>query len=458
MKVSSEKQENSAILLTIEVDAEQVEQALQKTARKVSQRTNIPGFRRGKAPYQIVLQTFGRHALLEEAVDDLGQVVFEQALKDLDIEPYAQAKVVDMQLEPMVLKLRVPIAPTIDLGEYRQMRLDVPAIVVSDEDVDKAIAGLQEQNATWAPVSRGAAWGDRVTLTYSRNQAKPSDPVDMVLKEDTQYPMPGFHARLIDATAGSELKFDLTYPADWADESLRGQIQAFQVQVMEIKVKELPALEELPALVGDYEDLEALKASARKDLTEHEQQRNDNALLQQAIDILIEKAQIEYPQEAEDEELERLLNRQNTRLAQQGMNLDSYLSVLKLTKEAYQEQQRPSAVKSLKSSLILGKLAELEGLRIEQQELEQELSRRAEEAERYLEEKAAGEMLEMLQSTVGQRYVASEILVNKSYGRLLAIVKGEAPELTPADAPTEEPVAPTDATEAENRDDDAPAQ
>jgi len=434
LKVSSEKQENSALLLTIEVENEQVEQALQKTARKISQKTNIPGFRRGKAPYHIVLQTFGRPALLEEAVDDIAKETFEQALKDLNIEPYAQVKVVDVQLEPMVIKLRVPVAPTIDLGDYRQLRLDVPATVVTDEDVDKAIAGLRDQNAAWTPATRGADWGDRVTLTYSRNRAKPSDPVDIVLKEDAPYPMPGFHSRLIGATAGQELTFDLAYPANWHDESLRGQIQNFQVQVMEVKAKELPPLEELPALIGDYDDLDALKASVRKDLTEREQQRIDSELLQKAMDILIEQAKIEYPQEAEEEELDRLLDRQDARLARQGMNLDSYLSVLKMTKDAYREQQRPAAIKTLKTSLILGALAEREGLKIEQEELAGELDRRSEEAERYLEEPEADEMNKMLESAAGQRYIASEMLTDKAYARLLAIVKGEAPELPPAEA------------------------
>ncbi len=441
MKVSSEKQENSVILLTIEVDPEQVEQALQKTARKISQKTNIPGFRRGKAPYHIVLQTFGRPAVLEEAVDDLGQEVFEQALKELNIEPYAQAKVVDMQLEPLVLKLRVPVAPTVELGDYRQLRLDAPPVEVTEEQVDAGIAAMREQNATWAPADRPAEWGDRVTLTYVRNQAKPTDPMDLVLKEDTQYPMPGFHARLVGATAGAELKFDLTYPADWAEESLRGQIQGFVVQVQEVKQKELPEMEELPALIGDYEDLDGLKAGTRKDLLRQAQQRSDAALLQKAIDALIEQAKIEYPQEAEDEELERLLSRQDTRLKQQGMDLETYLSVLKVSRDEYKQQQQPAAAKTLKASLILGELAKTEGLRIERDDLERELDGRIESAQRYLEPDAANEMEEMLRSTAGQRYVASELIADQAYARLLAIVKGEAPELTPpADVPvTAEP-------------------
>jgi len=445
LKVSVEKLEKSAVMLTIEVDKEQVEQALQIAARKIAQKTNIPGFRRGKAPYAMVLQTFGRAAVMEEALGDLGQTAFAKALEETKIEPYAQAKMVDIQMDPLVLKMRVPTAPTVDLGDYRSLRLESPAVEVSDEQVDKAVDNVREQNATWVPVERGATLGDMVTITIAANKEKASEPSDLVLEEESRYPLPGFQAKLIDATAGSELEFNLTIPADWPDKSMAGQIQAFHVQVQEVKQKELPALEELPAIVGDYEDLEALKAGIRKDLAEREAQRNDQQLLQKALDILSEQATIEYPEEVEEEQLDRLLSRQNVSLGRQGMNLESYQKALKVTAAEYREQQRPSAIKALRRTLVLSELAAREKLDLKKEELEQELTARADKAGQYMEEKAAREMVDMLASQAGQNVVASDLITNKVYQRVLDIVKGQAPELPPeAPAATEVPAeAPT---------------
>ena len=139
MKVTAERLENCQVELTIEVDEERVEQELRRAARRVSKRRRIPGFRPGRAPYDAVLRLFGKDALYQEALDDLGQAVFKEVMEKEGIEPFAQAELMDIQFEPMVLKMVVPVAPIIELGDYHQLRLPPPEVTVSDEDVEDAL-------------------------------------------------------------------------------------------------------------------------------------------------------------------------------------------------------------------------------------------------------------------------------------------------------------------------------
>ena len=445
MKVSSERLENCEVMLTIEVDEDRVESAVRQAARKVSRETNIPGFRKGKAPYSIVLQMFGRQTLLQEAMDDLGQEVFEEALKESGIEPYAQADLVDIQLEPLVLKMSVPVEPVVDLGDYRALRLEDRPAEVIDEEIDAEIESLQEQNASWVPAEREAALGDRVTYTMKiDDEEEAGTPRDLVLSEEVRYPAPGFAARIVGAKAGESLDFDITYPEDWPQEDLAGVTRTFHVEIEEIKRQDLPPVEDLPALVGDYEDLDELREGVREQLAEKKDTENDQQLLTKALDILTEQATLEFPKVMVDQEIDSILQRQDSALRQQGLDLENYLKIMKLERDDYAEQQRDDAVQQVKRNLVLGKVVDLEGLKIEKEEIEAQVIERS----RIYGGEVSEEMQAALSSPAGLQYIASEVLAGKGYDRLLAIVKGEAPELETEDAEAEDDAA-TEQADAE---------
>ena len=437
MKVSSKRLENCEVMLTIEVDDERVESALRQAARKVSRETNIPGFRRGKAPYHMVVQMFGRETLLQEALDDLGQEVFKEALEETEIEPFAQTDLVDVQFDPMVLKLSVPIAPVVDLGDYRKLRLDPLPTDITDEEIEAELGALREQNVSWVPAERGAEMGDRVTYTLkvedNDEDAEDSVPRELVLTEDSRFPAPGFNEQLLGAKASESRDFEVTYPDDWPAEALAGTTEELHIEVGEVKQKELPALEDLPALVGDYDDLDALKESLHEDLVTRKEAQNDRELLEKARDILGEGAVVESPKLMVDEEIETMLKRHDSALRDQGLDLESYLKVMKKDREAYMEDLRPDAVKQVKGNLVLGKLAELEGLKVEPDELQQQIAERS-----LIYGEASEELQEVLSSPGGRQYLAADILTGKAFDRLLEIVKGEAPELETEDSEPDE--------------------
>jgi len=449
LKVTSEHGENCEVTLTIEVEPERVEAAVQKAARKISQQANIPGFRRGKAPFHIVLQMFGREALLEEAVEDLGQTIFKEALEETKIEPYAPAEMLDVKLDPMVLKLRVPVAPKVDLGDYRALRLEPAPIEVTDEDVETEIEALRDRNSAWVPVERGAQWGDLVTMLVTQGDEPPAEtpePVNLVLAEGRQYPAPGFAEGLIGAVAGETRAIGATFPEDWHNKSQAGQSVTFHVTVQEIKEKEFPSLEELPAIIGDFDSLDALKTSVRVDLEGRQRERNDAQLTQKAMEVLMEQANFQYPKEYLEEELDSVMRRLEESLKEKGLDMDSYLKVLKLSRDEYREQQRPEAIKRARRGLILGKLAEMEKLDVKTDEVVEEIETRVMP---FAEDR--DKMRDLLMTPAGMSFVASEVMTDKVYQRLLAIVKGEAPDL-----PAEEPAA-EEATAEEPAPEEAPS-
>lgn len=440
MKVTTKRLENCQMELTIEVEPERVEEAMREAARKISQQTNIPGFRRGKAPYHIVVQTFGRQTVLEEALEDLGPKVYAQALDDADVDPYGPGKLVDIQWEPVVLTFHVPMPPEIDLGDYRRLRLDVPPVDVADEEVEKELEELRERHAAWVPAEREARKGDQVAfqLGLAGEEEQKSDVV--VLGEESGY-VPGLVEALEGMRAGESRTVEITFPEDWGAEELAGQTRSVTLTVEEVKEKELPALEELPALVGDYPDLESLEAHLREKLRKKKEAERDAQLVDKALTILMEQAKISYPDFLLEEEIDEILESHDSALRRQGFTLDDYLRVMRIEREAYRQQQREEAAQRVRRALLLGRLAELEKLDVDEDEVQAEADAQA------LVFPNPETMRQLYQTPEMRRYLRNQLLVEKVRQRVLEIVTGRVPEL-PAEEPQGESSEEVPAAEA----------
>ncbi|MGQ9516873.1 MAG: trigger factor [Anaerolineae bacterium] len=440
MKVTTKRLENCQVELTIEVEPERVEEAMREAARKISQQTNIPGFRRGKAPYHIVVQTFGRQTVLEEALEELGPKVYAQALDDADVDPYGPGKLVDIQWEPAVLTFHVPMPPEIDLGDYRRLRLDVPPVDVADGEVEKELEELRERHAAWVPAEREARKGDQVAfqLGLAGEEEQKSDVV--VLGEESGY-VPGLVEALEGMRAGESRTVEITFPEDWGVEELAGQTRSATLTVEEVKEKELPALEELPALVGDYPDLESLKAHLREELRKKKEAERDAQLVDKALTILMEQAKISYPDFLLEEEIDEILESHDSALRRQGFTLDDYLRVMRIEREAYRQQQREEAAQRVRRALLLGRLAELEKLDVDEDEIQAEADAQA------LVFPNPEMMRQLYQTPEMRRYLHNQLLVEKVRQRVLEIVTGRAPEL-PAEEPQGESSEEAPAAEA----------
>ncbi len=366
MKVETERLENCQMALTIEVEEERTQQALRNAARRISRRAKIPGFRPGKAPYNIVARYFGQEALYQEVVDELGATFYKEALEEVGIEPFGQATLTDYQIEPLVLKLVVPLPPVVELGDYRQMRLETEEETIREEEVNEALKRIQQENIFWEPVERSAQWGDLAIVdiegTVEGETVVENERKELILETDSSDPLPGFSGELLGMTINEQREFTLTYPEDFKDGDLAGQQVHFNVYLQDLKEEVVPDIDDdLARTVGSYETLEDLKAELRRDL----QAKAKGGFADRALAALVERSKIEFPPVLLEEELDNWLEEFDRGLKRQGLSLENYLKMKKQTNEDVRKEISPQVKERLKRGLVLSRFIELEGLDIE---------------------------------------------------------------------------------------------
>lgn len=426
MEISAERLENCQVELTIEVDEERVEQELRRVARRISKQRRIPGFRPGKAPYDVVLRLFGKDALYQETLEDLSESVYKEALEKEGIEPFAQAELIDFQFEPMVLKLMVPVAPIVELGDYRQLRLTPSEVTVSDEEVEDALKRIQAQHGQWQPVERPAQLDDQAIVdiesTVEGEVVFSNQERTLLLKAEFPYPVPGFNEQIVGMVIGEDREFDLTYPEDLANEKLAGKESHFKVHLHDLKELVLPDLDDdLAKTAGDFETFDELKTKVRENLQAEAEREAESRFTNEVLTATVERARIEFPPVLLERELDALVEEQDRISRQrQGLTLDNWLEINKKSKEEYRDELRPRAVERLKRRLTLGKVVEMEGITVEEEEVGDQIERMS-----SVFGEQADEARDVFSSADNMRSIASDLLTNKALQRLVAIAKGQ---------------------------------
>ncbi len=453
MKIETQRNDDCTLALTVEVEDERVQPALRAAARDISKRYPIPGFRPGKAPYETVLRQVGEGALYEAALEKLGQKVYEEALDQEKIEAIAPGSLEDVQLKPMVLKFAVPLKPEVNLGDYRALRVEYTPPTVSDEALNEALEQLRERQAVLEPAERPAALQDVTTLDvngYLNEGQNPSDflladkDVALLLDEKADWPMVGFAPQIVGMKAGEEKKFDLAFPDDYANESLRGQAAHFEVTCKEVKSRSLPGWsDDLAKEIGDYETLDDLRTKVRAELVEQAEHNSGRDYTREVVDKLVEEATVKYPPVLLEHELDDMLEDLDRRLREQRLTLDDYLKIEKKTKEALREEYKPQAENRLKRALVLSTVVELEGLEVSPADIENQIAALSAPFGEH-----ADKLRQTFASDAGRRMVASDLLTNKALARLTALAKGEIVPPPVVEAPALEEKSETAPAEA----------
>jgi trigger factor len=432
LNVTTEPLENCEVLMTVEVDEKQTDKLLKAAAGRISRQVRIPGFRPGKAPYRVIIQRFGEEVVRDEAMEDLSEAVFKQALEQTELEPYAPASLEDVSWDPLVMKVRVPVPPVVELGDYRAMRIDAEPVEVGETEVDEALQELQDEYATWNPVERPAQLGDLVTMAVTEQSGAEilaqNESVEYELTQpDEDDTGPDLTTPLIGLAAGEEKEFNATYPEAFSDPRYAGQEVTVSVKVHGVKEKELyPLDDDFAQTVGDFDTLEQLTEKLTEDIRRRKEREADNELGEQALVQLIESAErIEWPKALEEEEIDQALEEQDRRLQENGLSLDTYLSMQKKTREELREEYRPAVQERLRRSLVLSKLVELENLRVAGHEVTDRIDRMS-----MLAGERGAELREALTTPDSLRYIANDLLTSKARERLVQIVRGEVEEET----------------------------
>jgi trigger factor len=431
LKVTTDTLENCEVLMTVEVDEQQTQKLLKSAAQRISKQIRIPGFRPGKAPYRIIVRRVGEETVRNEVLDDLSQSVFKQALEQAQLEPYALASMEDVTWDPLIMKVRVPTAPVIELGDYRALRLEVEPVEVSQPEVGQALEELQEEHAVLTPVERPVQLGDVVAMAVKERAGDEAladnENLEYELVEiDEEHPGPDLSKPLIGLSAGDEKEFTVTYPESATDSRYAGKEVMVSVKVHGVKEKELYSLDdEFAQTVGDFDTLQELKEKLTEDIRQRKERESDDALGQQALQRLIEGAKrVEWPKALEEEEIDRALDEQDRRLQQSGLNLETYLIMQKKTREQLREDFRSPVQERLRRSLVLGKLIELENLSIAGHEVTGQIDRLS-----MLAGEQGPELRQALAAADNVRFIANDLLTSKAMEQLVQIVKGKVVEV-----------------------------
>jgi len=430
MKVTTERQEDCQVKVIVELDAADVDKKLRQTARTLSRQFTVPGYRRGKAPFHAVMRVFGREAIQQQALEDFGNDLYEDALEQIEYEPFEAGQLEEVEWDPFVMTILLPIRPEVDLGDYRAVRVPFETEEISEESVDEYLAGLQQEHAQWVPVERPAEMGDQVVLDM---EGKAGDELfmsnqeyEMLLDEETTYPLPGFHEQIVGMSPGADKTFTLTLPEDDFQESIAGQEGAITVHLHTVKEQDLPPLDdELAMMVGTYETLDELRLATRENLETEALQKAESEHLQNIFDALIEAAvKIEYPPQAIDQEAGVALSQIERNLAASGIELDTYLGMMGKTRDAFKLELRPAAEERLKQRLVMANVAEEERLAVDDETIDAEIDRLSE-----MMGDRADEMRAILNTPSGRLSVADDLMVARVQERILQIARGEAPAL-----------------------------
>lgn len=433
MKFTTEDLENCEVVLTIEVEPERAEREMQKAARRLAGRGRIPGYRKGKAPYAAVVRHYGEDAIIEEMLNGFVEQALNEALKETGLHPYAPPTPLEMTLDPLVLKFAIPLAPKVDLGNYREIRKDFPEVNVTDEEVNEALERIRKDQGSWVPVDRKAESGDMVFVTFTgavKGKVVFEEPEDFPLIVGSPYgePLPGFSERLAGAAAGDDLKFTLTAPDDHPKQELAGKACDFRVHVVSVRALDLPPLDDnLAKMVGDYENLDALRAKVREVLLAERETEAERQYSLDVLDMIVDQSSIQYPPVALEDELDEIMADIELQLKRQGRDLDSYLSLAGQTREDFRASLKPRAEWNLHHALVLSAVRHAEKVSVDPEEYEKLYQ---ETRDTYLRSGIPAKTLE--DSDLAER-VYRQMLADKVLARVREIATGQAPEI-PEDA------------------------
>jgi len=426
VKVNREKTENNQAFLTIEVDAEEMEESSLNVYRQLVRRVDVPGFRRGKAPRAILERHVGRKALFENILEDVVPRVYEKAIAAEEIEPLARPQIEVVQEEPLVLRAVVPLPPVVTLGDYHTIRVEEVPAEVTDEAVEAVLEELRRQHATWEPVERPVQLRDLITLDVESTIA--GEP--FINQQGAQYqvlpelaaPAPGFAEQLVGLKTGEEKEFGLTFPADYPRQELAGKEVTFRVKVVEVKEEKLPELTDEFATQVDpeFKTVAELRDRVRQDMEKRAEERARLEFQDRAVRALVEMSTIEYPPVLVDTEIHRMLEDRERRLQMQGLTLERYLSMIGKTLEDMHEELRPEAEERVRRGLALGKLAEREGIEVSEAEVDDEVARILAEAA----EERRRELEELLSTPENRGAIRERLYSRKTLDRIVAIARG----------------------------------
>ncbi|MGE4272013.1 MAG: trigger factor [Desulfitobacterium sp.] len=419
MSVKMEKIEKNTVELEVTVDAKVFSAAVNKAAKALANKVNVPGFRKGKAPRMMVERFVGTAALYNDAADDILGAEYMKALDEAGIEPVDRPEIELVQMDDgqdLIFKAKVTVKPEVELGDYKDLKVEKLAATVTDEEVEQDLARKQDQHAKVLNLEEGSVQDkDNANIDFSGSvdgvlfDGGTAEGYDLVIGSNSF--IPGFEDQLIGAQIGQEVDVNVRFPDEYHVEDLKGKDALFKVKVNRIKRKELAALDdEFAKDISEFETLDELKADLRDKLMKAAEQRAEmeykNAIVAKAVD----NASVEIPTAMIDNRIGMMLDDMAQNLSYQGLDLETYCQYTGTSMDALKENVRPQAAENVKSELVLEAIAKAEGIEVSEEEVNSELAKLSERYQTSPENlkqalMARGEMGMYRQSLVSEKTV-----------------------------------------------------
>ena len=381
MKATFISREKNDVKFTMEFTAEEFENAQIKVYQKAKDQFQIDGFRKGKAPRSIIEKHYGEGVFFEDAIDDLFREHYGKALGELELEvidsPAAEFSEI-AKGEGFTVTITVPCFPIVEVKDYKGVEIDKIEQEVKDEDVENEIKALQKRNGRLILVERPAKEGDTVLLDYSGfvgdEQFEGGTAERQELKLGSGMFIPGFEEQLVGATPGEQKDVVVTFPEEYHAEDLAGKEAVFHCLVHEIKEEQLPELDdEFAKDVSEYDTLEELKKANRERLEAYAKAGSESQMKDAALGKVVEANEVDVPGTMVEDEMDRMCQELDQQLRYQGMSLEQYLQFTGKDMAAFRNELRPDAERQVKTRIILMGIVEAEGIKVSQEEMEEEL-------------------------------------------------------------------------------------
>lgn len=426
MSVKIEKVEKNQIKLEIEVEAKLFDECMNKAFNKNKSRFNIPGFRKGKAPRSMVERYYGEQVLYEDAINYACADAYDNAIDENDLHPVSKPEIDIVQIgsgQNFIFTASVTVKPEVELGEYKGLSVKKDEAVVTEDDIEEELKKIVERNSKLISIEdRPVETGDTLNIDFEGSV----DGVPFEGGEAKGYTLvigsgsfiPGFEDQLIGTNLNDEVNVNVTFPEDYHSEELKGKTAVFKVKVNEIKLKELPEVnDEFASDVSEFETLDEYKADIRVKLTEQAQTRVDRKYEDEIIKKVVDNAVCDIPEVMVESRLDDMMRQMDMQLRYQGMNLEGYLQMMGMDMSKVRADYHDNALEDVKTQLVLEKISEVENIIASPEEYDAELE---EMAKRY--NQSVEEMKKHLQDD-DIEYIKSSIERKKTVAMLVENVK-----------------------------------
>ena len=422
MASTIEKKEHSQVVISLESSKEEWNEALKKAYNKNKNRFQVPGFRKGKVPYQLVCQYYGEGVLYEDAMNEIANAQYPEAVKEHDLKVVSRPEmdVTDINEDGIKYTITVYVKPEFELGQYEGVEVPFKDQVVTDEDVDAEIERMRKRNASLEEVEdRAAQEGDTVTIDYEGFKDgvafEGGKGEGYNLKLGSHSFIPGFEEQVAGHNVDEEFTIEVKFPEDYHAEDLKGADATFNVKIHAIKTEIVPELDdEFAKDVSEFDTLDELKADVRAKQQERADKDNKAAFENETVRAVCDNCEIDIPESMIQNEVEQMAQDQAARMSSQGIGLDMYLQYVGQTMDDFKKSLEPMARVRVKSSLVIEKITEKINPEVTDEDYNEELSTIANSYKMDLEEvkKSIGDDSAFIKDSIKARktveYLASK--------------------------------------------------